>query len=173
MIYFVRHGETDYNLKGITQGQLDIPLNQTGIEQARKVAQKLKNYKIDMIYCSPLVRAKKTAEIINEFHGVEIVFDNRLKEFYAGAKQGTIDLNWDKKHKAEYLHEPEKYNAEPYQKFYDRVVDVLKEIRDLNKNVLIVSHGGVYRNIYRYKNNIKDFTQQFYTLRNCEIVEFD
>jgi len=173
MIYFVRHGETDYNLNGITQGQLDIPLNKRGIEEAEAVAEKLKDYKIDVIYCSPLERTKKTAEIINENHGVEIVYDDRLKEFFAGAKQGTIEENWDKEHKSEFVMDPEKYGAESHEDFYNRVVEVFKEIQTLNKNVLIVSHCGVYRNIYRYKNNITDFTKKFYVIRNCEIVEFD
>ena len=68
MILFVRHGQTDCNINGIIQGHLDAPLNQTGIEQAEKTAEELKNTSIDIIYSSPLIRAKKTAEIINKYH---------------------------------------------------------------------------------------------------------
>ena len=90
MVYFIRHGETDFNLKGIIQGQLDIPLNETGIKQAYETKDKLTNLKIDIIFCSPLIRAKQTAEIINEKLNVPIVYDNRLKEFNAGDKQGIV-----------------------------------------------------------------------------------
>ena len=81
MIYFVRHGETDYNLEGIVQGQLDIPLNKKGIHQANEIKNKLKDLDIDIIFSSPLLRAKQTAEIINENLNVKIKYDERLKEF--------------------------------------------------------------------------------------------
>lgn len=89
MIYFVRHGETDYNLEGIVQGQLDIPLNNKGIHQAHELKNKLKVLDIDVIFSSPLLRAKQTAQIIHENLNVEIKYDERLKEFFAGNMQGT------------------------------------------------------------------------------------
>ena len=173
MIYFVRHGETDFNKQGITQGQLDIPLNQTGIKQANVLCKNLADIKFDVIFCSPLARAKKTAEIINKNHNVDIVLDDRLMEFYAGKRQGTKFSNWDEKNKSEFLEEPEKYGAESYKEFFDRCVEIYEEVKLLNKDVLIVSHGGVYRNIYRYKNGITDFSQKFHTPENCEIITLD
>lgn len=170
MIYFVRHGETDYNVKGIIQGQLDIPLNEVGIMQAQRIAQILKDEKIDLIYASPLSRTRVTAEIINEFHNVEVVFDDRLKEFFAGTRQGTGFSDKEKKEKAEFLISPEKFGAESNYEFYDRCVSVYKDILKLNKNVLIVSHGGVYRSIYRYLNNILDFSVKVPTPINCEVI---
>ena len=80
MIYFIRHGETAYNREGRVQGHLDIPLNEKGIFQAEKASDEFKDVEIDLIYCSPLKRARSTAEIINKFHNVEIVIDDRLIE---------------------------------------------------------------------------------------------
>ena len=64
-IYVMRHGQTDWNLAGKAQGRTDIELNDTGIEQAKQTKKQIDNYKIDLIICSPLKRARKTAEIIN------------------------------------------------------------------------------------------------------------
>ena len=67
-IYFVRHGQTKANKNGLIFGQWDLPLNQTGIKQAKKTAEKLakiaRKEKIDAILCSPLTRTKQTASII-------------------------------------------------------------------------------------------------------------
>ena len=90
MIYFVRHGETDYNKQGRAQGHMDIPLNETGLMQAKTVAKALKNTKLDVIYSSPLQRAKVTADTINTHHNVEVICDDRLKELYRGDIQGGV-----------------------------------------------------------------------------------
>ena len=64
MIYIVRHGQTDWNVEGIYQGRIDIPLNKTGIEQAKKTKEELKGIKFDKVFSSPLKRAIETAQII-------------------------------------------------------------------------------------------------------------
>ena len=63
-IYVVRHGETDWNNNGIMQGNTDVLLNQTGIEQGLKVKKILENERIDICMSSPLKRAYDTAKII-------------------------------------------------------------------------------------------------------------
>ena len=169
MIYFVRHGETEYNVLKIAQGQLDIPLNENGVKQAEELSESLKNYNIDVIYSSPLIRAKRTAEIINKNHNVEIVFDDRLKEFYAGKKQGTKLSDWTDEMNQDFMKNPEKYGAESNEVFFNRCVEVYKELPK-DKNVLVVSHAGVYRNIMRYKDN-KSFNEKFSVVNNAQIVD--
>ncbi len=66
--YIVRHGQTDYNIDFRFQGRLDIPLNDLGKEQAKKVAESLANVDFDVIYYSPLTRAKQTAEEVRKYH---------------------------------------------------------------------------------------------------------
>ena len=66
MIYLVRHGQTDWNLENRIQGHLDMPLNDTGRNEARQCRKKLASVKMDKIIASDLLRAKETAAIINE-----------------------------------------------------------------------------------------------------------
>ena len=64
--WFLRHGETDWNAQGISQGNVDIPLNAVGVAQARAAAEKLRNRGIATIVASPLSRARVTAEFVGE-----------------------------------------------------------------------------------------------------------
>ena len=148
MIYFVRHGETDFNIEKRIQGQLDIELNKNGINQAEECARKFSDLNIDIIYSSPLKRAKLTAEIINKYHNVPIVFDDRLMEFNAGPMQGKVFASFSKEVQEEFLQYPEHFGAEKNMDFLSRVSEFVKSIENEQKNILIVGHGGTYRCIY-------------------------
>lgn len=87
-IILVRHGETDWNPINRIQGHLDIPLNNAGILQAQKLAEELKNERIDVIYTSPLARALKTAEIINASHNVTLLSEPLIAEIDQGKWNG-------------------------------------------------------------------------------------
>ena len=79
-LYVVRHGETDWNVEPMKfQGISDTPLNDNGREQANALAEQLKDIKFDAVYCSPLVRARETCEIIlnNNEHDGKIIFDKK------------------------------------------------------------------------------------------------
>ena len=160
MIYFVRHGETEYNKQGRSQGRADIPLNKVGIFQAEKTSEKLKNTNIDIIFSSPLSRAINTAQIINKYHNAKIIIDERINHYDVGERQGELFGKWPEEKKQEYINNPEKHGAESYQHFYDRVIDFYKTIENQEKDILIVSHGGVYMNIYRYINGYTDLSQK-------------
>ena len=88
-LYVIRHGQTDWNVAGKCQGMTDIELNSTGIEQAKQASEQIYNYKIDLIICSPLKRARKTAEIINEVTNCQIISDERIIERNCGNIEGT------------------------------------------------------------------------------------
>ena len=79
-LIIVRHGETDYNITRRIQGRQQVPLNENGRTQALQVAESLRQYKITHIYCSSLVRARETAEIINNYFSLPIMIDDRLNE---------------------------------------------------------------------------------------------
>ena len=170
MILFVRHGQTDYNKQGRVQGWLDVPLNEEGLSQAEIISEKLKDYNFTKIYSSPLMRARRTAEIINTEHNKEIIFDDRLKEFFLGSMQGELFASLDEKERKHFLEFPEDFGAESNLEFFTRTVSFLSEILDDEGDVLIVSHGGVYRNLYRFINNITDLNSDVKGLSNCEIA---
>lgn len=102
-LLIVRHGETDHNIRGIIQGQLDTPLNATGHAQASYVAQYLSQEHIDHVYTSPLQRAKHTADAIVAVHpeyrdgALKYWIDERLKERYFGVREGKA-WEWRKEH---------------------------------------------------------------------------
>jgi len=87
-LILIRHGETLWNKEGRIQGTSDIELSSVGIEQARLLAVSLKDQHIGAIHSSPLKRALKTAEIINEFHRKEIRTHPGLVEMDQGDFEG-------------------------------------------------------------------------------------
>jgi len=88
-IYLVRHGETDWNQLQKWQGHTDIDLNETGVNQAMQLSKNIGNYpNISIIYASPLLRAYRTAEILNQVLNIEIVPRDRLKEVSLGVWEG-------------------------------------------------------------------------------------
>lgn len=166
MILFVRHGETEHNKQDKMQGRLDIPLNEVGESQAKLTADKLKNQNIDVIYSSPLARAKQTAEIINQYHNKPIFIDDRINEIELGNLTGT-----KRDYKIiENLEDPEyakAHGAEDFGSFYKRCVDFYNSIENTNQNVLIVAHSGVGYQLKKYLKMNKDNI-----VSNCEIVTF-
>ena len=79
-IFVVRNGQTEWNVMKKMQGAADIELNEKGLSQASDTADMLRDLAFDIIFCSPLKRAKQTAEIINDDRGLNIIFDERLRE---------------------------------------------------------------------------------------------
>ena len=86
--YLIRHGETQANKAGILQGQLDVPLSESGRRQARAVAEALSGVRLDAVYSSDLSRARETAEAIVEGRTCPLVLDRRLRELDMGAISG-------------------------------------------------------------------------------------
>jgi len=87
-IILVRHGDTEVTKAGVYCGWQDVRLNERGIRQAERIAEKLKDDAIDRIYCSPLLRTVETAEIINRTLGSTIQLVNDFKEINFGKWDG-------------------------------------------------------------------------------------
>jgi len=83
-VYLARHGETAYNHEGRFQGQQQVPLNDTGRAQAAELAERAAGYGFRALWCSPLLRARETADIVAAHIGLEPVEDPRLMETDAG-----------------------------------------------------------------------------------------
>ena len=127
-LYFVRHGQTDWNVRGKLQGKSDIALNETGRLQAVETREKLKQVAMDAIYCSPLMRARETAEIINVLWELPIQCDDRLMERSFGDMEGALrkdvpfDDLWAFSSASMFA------GGEDTAHFYERVESFLKEI---------------------------------------------
>jgi len=89
-IVLIRHGETDWNIEGRYQGQADPPLNSHGVQQAEELAKELQNAGLDILYTSPLQRAKQTAIILSKKLTIPVFDDSRLMEIHQGDWQTRL-----------------------------------------------------------------------------------
>lgn len=111
-LLLVRHGETDWNRQGRFQGQIDVPLNETGRQQGQQVAHCLQDVKIDFAMSSPLKRPRETAEFILHYHPhVPLDCDNELREISHGTWEGRLEREID----AQYPGELERWRTTPEQ----------------------------------------------------------
>ncbi len=139
-LIIVRHGETEANKAGIIQGHIDEELNEEGIAQAKKVALRLKEEKIDFVFASDLKRAADTARNIASYHrSAPFKIDKRLRERCHGEYEGkkAQELDW--------CIPAEKRGAETREDILKRAEDFLVEIlaNHGTSSVLFVCHGGI------------------------------
>lgn len=175
IVLLTRHGQTDWNALKKVQGRADIGLNEEGIKQARKTGLALKNENIDLIICSPLLRARQTADIINENRNIPIIYDEGVIERDFGELEGLNKEDFDFQgfwsYKKNYKYE----KAENIKDFFDRVYKFLDRIKEeyKYKKVLIVSHGGISIPVNCYFNGIpEDDNLLKLVLANCEIAKY-
>jgi len=176
MIYVVRHGETDWNIAKKLQGSTDIELNEVGLKQAKELADKIKDIKFDVCFCSPLKRTRKTCEIA--FKG-KVIFDNRLVERFYGNLEGAIAVKSNPLfHDAWNSNKQIKNFIESISEVEERVFNLLDEIRAnyKGKNILIITHGGVIRIIKSYFQGRPvdgDYLQAFGFPENGVVLAYD
>jgi broad specificity phosphatase PhoE len=142
--WFLRHGETDWNAQGISQGNVDIPLNAVGIAQARAAADKLRNRGIATIVASPLSRARVTAEFVGEALQLPVSLDPDLREVGFGVQEGQAMSGWF----AEWVNgalTPE--GAETFAALRRRAVAAINRATARPPAVLVVSHGALFRTL--------------------------
>lgn len=140
--WFLRHGQTDYNARGLSQGAVDIPLNDTGREQARAIAPLLAGRGITSIAASPMLRARETATIINETLAVPLSFEPDLREVVFGGMEGKPLMPWF----ADWLEgrlTPE--GAESFPDITRRAEAVMARVLAQPGLILVVSHGAFFR----------------------------
>jgi probable phosphoglycerate mutase len=142
--WFLRHGETDWNARGISQGNVDIPLNPTGFAQARSAAERLRNRGITTIVASPLSRARVTAEMVGETLGLPVAIDDGLREVAFGVQEGQPMSNWFTDWVGGSF-TPE--GAESFAALRARAVAAINRSTALPPVVLVVAHGALFRSL--------------------------
>ena len=147
-VILIRHGETEWNVRHRFQGLSDIPLNETGKQQAGFARNGLLDFKLDAIYTSPLRRAVETAEIIRGEREIPVYPEDGLKEMGVGEWEGLLVSEIDEKYPGWYdiwRTAPTKINlkgGEPFTETRKRAWKTFWEIvkKHEGKTVLIVSH---------------------------------
>jgi len=137
-LYLTRHGQTEENKKGILQGHIPGKLSSLGMEQAKKLALRLKDIDFDIIYSSDLARALDTAKIITKFHkDTRLVISKELRERFFASHQG-------KEPPKDFINGFTDPNTETEEALIERAKNFIHKIYHENKEktVLIVAHGG-------------------------------
>jgi phosphoserine phosphatase len=160
-LLITRHGETQWNLEKRFQGSGDSPLTENGIRQAILLGERLQKVPLDCIYTSSSPRALKTTELIRGQRSIEVIATEALKEMNLGSWEGQRgdDIK---------AREPERWHAfwnnppsykpdqgESYPQVQERVLGVLNSIMTthVSKNILIVTHGVIFKAIMAYFEN--------------------
>lgn len=173
-IYFVRHGQTNYNILNLCNDDQtkDVYLTKLGKQQAKKIANKLKDIKLEMVFISELPRTKETAEIITKNHDVSFQVepkindrrvghafnDKPVSDFFDALKPNPFNLKFD--------------GGESFQEEKKRVFSFLEELRNLKcKTILVVTHSETLQIINGYYNNLSDQEMWDTKIDNCEVLE--
>ena len=178
-LLLVRHGVSEHNTSDVISGGTSNPnLSQAGVKQVEEVSKIIDNNKIDQVYASPLIRAKRTAQILTDFQK-DIITDDRLKEMDFGSWEGqhaeelkvkcpdafddlgTINSKYTKYAK----------NGETFEQVADRVEEFVAVIQPYSndKTIMVVCHGFVIRSLIArwFKLKIEDVM----TVRNVSFTE--
>jgi len=173
-LFVLRHGETNENITGMMQGDMDTVLNEKGCCQALSVRDKVLESNIDLVISSPKKRAIKTAMLAAP--NIPLILDDRLRSRnhgeFEGMRRDEININdyWNLKKNNQYI------KAESVKDLFDRVESLLKEIKEKynDKNVLLVTHSGIVRILYYYFNGIpEDGDLMEYESHNCSFEQYE
>ncbi|MDR1874582.1 MAG: histidine phosphatase family protein [Synergistaceae bacterium] len=175
-ILLVRHGRTDWNDERRFQGRTDIPLNEEGLLQARKLSERLASWPLDVVYTSPLLRALRTAEAVASPHGKKPVVLEDLSEMYFGPWEGESIAGLRKRSpglmrswlKDPFFHMPE--NAETWEDIQTRVRRAVGVIlHSARERVVVVSHGGIMRALFSVLLDLDPRAVWNISASNCSI----
>jgi broad specificity phosphatase PhoE len=154
-IYFIRHGETDWNAAARYQGQADIPINEKGRAQAKRNGETLRQLlpaivEADFV-ASPLTRARETMRIVRTALGLtpdHFQVDERLTEAHYGDWQGTLlaDLpSFDAAGIAARTADPFHWRPQGGESYEDLMARAVPWLSAIARDTVVVSHGGVSR----------------------------
>ncbi|MCW5947780.1 MAG: histidine phosphatase family protein [Fimbriimonadales bacterium] len=175
----VRHGQTNWNLTGRNQGHADIPLDETGKQQAADLAKALSHERFAAIYCSPMQRVLQTVEAIARNANCEPIIDSRLIERNYGSWEGLTQSE-------AHSNDPERfdaYHADPtilsppngetgidvFCRAGYFAADILKSHHE--GTILVMSHGGTISSLIAVAIGASPATANAFRIRNCSVTE--
>ena len=174
-LYFVRHGETVWNVENKICGATDSPLTEKGRNQAKELGKRIADEEIyfDEIIYSPLSRAKDTALIISAETNVPARIEPRLIEQNFGKWEGTarngVDFKADKENFA-----TDYEGGESMLRLCQRIYNLIDDIKcEDDKVYLLVAHNGIARAVNSYFNSMSNQEYASFGIKNCEIVRYD
>ena len=176
-VYFVRHGQTFWNVDNKICGATDIALTEYGHQQAVETGEEIRRQGIhfDEILCSPLSRAYETARHISEMTGVPFRTDERLTEQNFGIFEATARNGAEfQKAKREFV---SRFggNGESMLQLAQRVYNLLDELKAEadSKTYMLVAHNGIARVVKSYFYPMTNEEYASYGVKNCQVVRFD
>lgn len=173
----IRHGETAWNVDNRIQGQLDIPLNETGRWQAHRLALAVAEEGIDAVYSSDLLRAWQTAQSVARGTGRAIVADTGLRERGFGVFEGLtfaeIARRWPEQSERWRRRDPDfgAEGGEVLRDFYSRSVATATRLAGAHpgQTIALVAHGGVMDCLYRAASRVALDAPRSWQLVNASI----
>ena len=174
----VRHGETAWNVDTRIQGQLDIPLNETGRWQAERLGAAIADEGVSAIYSSDLLRAHQTAQAIGRACSLPVVTDVGLRERHFGEFQGhtykEIQARWPEESERWRKREPgfsPGVSGESLNVFFERCVSVATRLASAHpgETIVLVAHGGVMDCFYRAASRLDLQAARSWQLGNASI----
>jgi probable phosphoglycerate mutase len=180
-ICIIRHGETDWNLEKRIQGNVDVPLNATGIAQANAAAAGLAGYPFSATYSSDLERAWQTAQVAAGVLGLALAPEPGLRERHYGVLQGLTSAEIAQRHPqvhARYVARDPDYDfetGEALATFSARIVATIEALaaRHPGQHLLLVSHGGVLDICYRRATGRKLSAPRDFAIPNAALNWFE
>lgn len=173
-LFVARHGQTVWNAQNRVCGVTDVKLTEKGIDQARELADAVRNHNIDMVIVSPLERAMETGKIVADKNSIPLQIEELLIEqnygIYEGVDRETDSFLVNKRNFAYKYPEGESMLQVAY-----RIYGLINKIKEQyqGKNILIISHGGVCRIIRTYFQDMTNEEFFNYTLENGRLEEYE
>lgn len=175
-VYFVRHGQTVWNVENKICGATDIALTELGHQQAIGTGKKIleEGIQADEILYSPLVRAAETARHISEITGIPARMERRLTEQNFGKYESTARNDEEfKKAKAQFAcrYEGGESMLHLAQRIYNLLDDLRKEAD--RKTYILVAHNGISRVIQSYFFEMTNEEYAAFGVKNCAVLRYD
>lgn len=172
-VYFVRHGQTVWNVENKICGATDIALTELGHQQAIETGKTIleQGIKADEILYSPLVRAKDTALHISEMTGIPAREEPRLKEQNFGKYESTArDGEEFQEAKKQFVCRYE--GGESMLHLAQRIYNLLDEVKASDKTYILVAHNGIARVVQSYFYEMTNEEYASFGVKNCAVVEY-